>query len=227
MPNICMVYWHVYELIQGDGTLSTVSADDVDCDLLFSHQINYSLFTTHKCDTLCSMFKFISLSLILLDLLWQQQQWQWLKVVKNVGWWVGAKVHVIPTFWFLLIIPAAFVNSTHNTSYLYLPEQLYSSVTPTNSCQYLHAISHSAHKSSHPVSNFWQLISSFYLFSLYFCPAHYQNVWGQRPRDRRERNLGGKKTGYYCRAIYRYSNNEISNTNILSLSLFEGLEISN
>ena len=200
MPNICMVYWHVYELIQGDGTLSTVSADDVDCDLSFSHQINHSLFTTHKCDTLCSM---------------------------NVGWWVGAKVHVIPTFWFLLIIPAAFVNSTHNTSYLYLPEQLYSSVTPTNSCQYLHAISHSAHKSSYPVSNFWQLVSSFYLFSLYFCPAHYQNVWGQRPRDRRERNLGGKKTGYYCRAMYRYSNNEISNTNILSLSLFEGLEISN
>ena len=52
--------------------------------------------------------------------------------------------------------------------YLYLPEQLYSSVTPTNSCQYLHAISHSAHKSSHPISNFWQLVSSFYLFSLYF-----------------------------------------------------------
>ena len=144
MPNICMVYWHVYELIQGDGTLSTgmavgecrgackqvlcvelksptsleafcVSADDVDCDLSFSHQINHSLFTTHKCDTLYSMFKFISLSLILLDLLWQQQQWQWLKVVKNVGWWVGAKVHVILTFWFLLIIPAAFVNGTHNT----------------------------------------------------------------------------------------------------------------
>ena len=66
-------------------------------------------------NTLCSMFKFISLSLILLDLLWQKQQWQWLKVVKNVGWWVGAKVQVIPTFQFLLIIPAAFVNSTHNT----------------------------------------------------------------------------------------------------------------
>ena len=123
MPNICMVYWHVYELIQGDGTLSTVSADDVDCDLSFSHQINHSLFTTHKCDTLCSMFKFISLSLILLDLLWQKQQWQWLKVVKNVGWWVGAKVQVIPTFWFLLIIPAAFVNSTRNTKSHWLDYQ--------------------------------------------------------------------------------------------------------
>ena len=27
-----------------------VSADDVDCDLSFSHQINHSLFTTHKCE---------------------------------------------------------------------------------------------------------------------------------------------------------------------------------